>query len=93
MIFQRWQFMPYLSLAYWGKGESMENTPRLYCELVALMGQPPQLKIKCRNSAACVSQRSELVTNHENDHVCEAKKTRACYSLTAEGVEPGVDPN
>ncbi len=36
--------MPYLSLAYWGKGEPMENTPRLYCELVALMGQPRQWK-------------------------------------------------
>lgn len=34
--------MPSLSLAYWGKGEPMENTPRLYCELVALMGQPRQ---------------------------------------------------
>jgi hypothetical protein len=36
--------MPYLSLAYWGKGEAMENTPRLYCELMALMGQPQQWK-------------------------------------------------
>src|SRR2546422_662646 len=34
--------MPYLSLAYGGKGEPMENTPRLYCELVALLGQPRQ---------------------------------------------------
>ena len=34
--------MPYLSLAYLRKGEPMENTPRLYCELVALMGQQRQ---------------------------------------------------
>src|SRR5262249_25883391 len=34
--------MPYLSLAYVGKGEPLENTPRLYCELVALLGQPRQ---------------------------------------------------
>ena len=36
--------MPYLSLAYWGKGKPMEYIPRLYCELVALLGQPRQWK-------------------------------------------------
>jgi len=42
VIFQGRQFMAYLSLAYGGKGKPMANTPRLYRELVALLGQPRQ---------------------------------------------------
>jgi len=69
VIFQERQVVPYLSFACLGKGEPRENTPRLYCELVALLGQHRQWQ-DLRHLQTCIWMRVGLIHS-------------GCVSLTA----------